>query len=279
MQERAIVCKASSKRYRMKIDTLFQSEHNLEEARALVARGDKTQADRLFKQAIDARNEAVGADDPSVAAYLFEYALFRKGNGDGAAAEELCKQSLALYEKAYYAGHFALAPVLEALADLYIARKSWTEAEEALKRCVEINDKCLNGDHRRIYEAIYKLALVYKAENKFAEGETILTKALKTLDTPLGPSEEFRYELAQLYEAQSKMAEAETNYNLALKGLEQRKNYLRLADCLESYSAFLEKASRPKDAARMATVAKKIRETFKRWEQTTDLFPATLLRA
>jgi len=257
---------------------LFPSENLLDEARAARHRGEKAQAEALYKKALDERIKAVGAADGSVGAYMHELGAFQLAIGNFAAAEETLKKSLEVTQTAYYAGHFALAPILDDLADLYLRQDNFTDAEPILVRQLDIVDKTVSGEHRLVYETMHKLAYVYRKLNKPADGEKVLLKALKTIDTPLGPVEEFRFDLALLYEETGKTAEAETNFKQSVEGFEQRGNYRRMADALLAYSAFLKKNGKNEQAAKTGELGARIREKHGS-DHTGDIFAATLLRA
>jgi tetratricopeptide (TPR) repeat protein len=144
---------------------------------------------------------------------------------------------------------------------------------------LDIVEKTMSGDHRYNFTTMHKLAYVYRRLAKYAEAEKILLKALKTIDTPLGPAEEFRLDLAFVYQELGKNDEAESNFKQAVYGFEQRKNYLRMADSLETYAAFLTKLGKGAQAKKASQLAAHIRETTKQQHHPCDIFPATLLRA
>lgn len=258
---------------------LYASETTLDEARTAERLGDKAQAERLFKRAIEERAAAVGAADGSVGEFTYELGHFYYGQGNYQAAEETLKNAADIVEKAYYAAHAKLAPILDDLSDLYIKQNKLEAAEPVLVKLLDVVDKCMNGDHRYNFETMHKLGYVYRRNGKTADAEKILLKALKTIDTPLGPAEEFRLDLALVYEETGKLAEAETNMKLAIGGFEQRKNLPRLADALTIYSAFLNKQNRPDHARRAQELAEKIKSSLLPHHKCDDIFPATLLRA
>lgn len=258
---------------------LFESEDVFDRAKAACARGDRSDAEALFKRAIDERAKALGAEDGSVGDYTYalgHHYLMHKSYG--AALEQLNK-AVSILEKAYYGGHAKLAPALDDIADAYTAQNKFTEAEPVLVRLLDIVDKTMNGDHRYNFTTMHKLAYVYRELNKLPDAEKILLKALKTIDTPLGPAEEFKLDLALLYMQQDKNAEAETNFKAAIYGFEQRKNYARLAEALDAYAGLLRKLNRSDEAAKTTSLAEQVRKTHKAHEHPNDIFPATLLRA
>ncbi|MGH9548120.1 MAG: tetratricopeptide repeat protein, partial [Terriglobales bacterium] len=146
-------------------------------------------------------------------------------------------------------------------------------------RLLDIVEKTMNGDHRYNFTTMHKLAFVYRTLKKYPEAEKLLLKALKTIDTPLGPCEEFKLDLALVCVDQDKNAEADTNFQQAINGFLQRKNYPRLAEALEAYAQFLNSQGRKEEAQQTEARAQHIRATNHTHEHPNDIFPSTLLRA
>ena len=262
----------------MTTSQLFTSESLLDDARAALHRGEKSQAESLFSKAIDERSKAVGSGDASVGEFTHELGHCYLVNGKEKEAEETLKKSVEIVEKAYYAGHARLAFILEDIADLYLRQERITDVEPVLVRLLDICDKTMSGDHRMVFTAMHRLSYVYRKLNKQADAEKLLVKALKTIDTPLGPAEEFRFDLALTCQEMDKNAEAETNFKQAISGFEQRKNLPRLADALTAYGAFLKKQGRNDQAMNADKVAKDVRAVAG-VDKPKDIFPSTLLRA
>ncbi|HEY9777096.1 MAG TPA: tetratricopeptide repeat protein [Planktothrix sp.] len=259
--------------------TLLISENLLDDARLAEGRGEKANAESLYKQALAKRKEALGDSDASVGEYQHLLGHLYLVSGDLANAETTLRGAVEVVEKALYAGHARLAPILDDLADTLLKQDRFTDAEPILTRLLDIVDKTMNGDHRYVFSSMHKLAYVHRKLGKFPEAEKLLLKALKTIDTPLGPAEEFRFDLALVYQEMGKNDEADNNFKDASYGFEQRKNYPRLAESLEAYAAFLTKLGKSAQAKRASQLATHIRETTKQNQQSSDLFSATLLRA
>jgi len=124
---------------------------------------------------------------------------------------------------------------------------------------------------------IWKLAHVYEKLDKWTDAETLINKAIKQLDTPLGPAAEFRYRLAVILASLGKNDEAIAAFHQAIEGLQQRGDHPRLANCLESFAALLRKCGQEDEAKRISQRVQLIRRTWP--NETIDIFPATLLRA
>lgn len=257
---------------------LYESEALLDRARAARAIKHYPAAQQLYTAALDSRTEALGKD-VSVAQIMDEFGTLCVELGEFGIAEQLFNDAAAMIESIFYAGHATLAPMLEHLADMYIKQGKYAEAEPIATRALEVNDKTLTGEHRTTLQSVYRLAEVQRKLGKFADAEKTLTKALKHVDTPLGPLEEFKYNLALLFEDQGKAPEADKAYQEAIEGFEYRRTLPRLAQCLDSYAAFLKKNNRADEAGKASLRAEKMREISKDWNHSQDMFPSTLLRA
>jgi tetratricopeptide (TPR) repeat protein len=258
--------------------TLFQSESLLDKARTLMEKRQYQHAEVILRAALDKRMTALGTEDLGVANIIFEVGLLYESTAREEEAINLYAQAIAILEKVFYAAHGSLAPILEHQANCYLSQEKFAEAEPILKRALDIYEKTLSGEHRLVLDNARNLSLLYYKLGKLAEAETTLTKALKQLDTPLGPAEEFRYDLALVYVAQAKHQEAEASFKQAIAGFQSRKNYPRLAKCLDSYVEFLKAQNRKTDAEKVEVLAKRMRLVAKTMSQH-NIFPATLLRA
>jgi tetratricopeptide (TPR) repeat protein len=259
------------------VKTLSHSSSLHDKARLNFQSGRYTEAKGQFEQSLKERKQALGDDDQGLAQIADEAGLNCLKLGEYKEAQKYFNDALAILEKNFYPGHFRHAPVLEHLGDSYLMQGQHAEAEPVFKRALEISEKTVSGEHRAIFELIWKLTSVYQKLSKFSDAEALLTKALKQLDTPLGPQAEFRYRLALIYEQLGKQSEASAEFSQALIGLEQRKDYHGLADCLESFARLLSKSGKANEAKEMNERVKAIRSTQK--QRDHDLFPATLLRA
>ena len=262
-----------------KLNLLYEADVLIEQAKRLQARRRHAEAEPLLKQAIEKRKQALGADDPQVAFAMHDLAEYDRASGKFAEAEKLLNEALALVEKAYYADHANVAVILNSLAACYVDQGKYAEAEPIFKRVLEINGKTLSGEHRFVIETTRNLAAAYRKLGKFADGQQLLTKALKQVETPLGPFGDFQYELALAYEGESKHAEAEKAYQQAALALEQRARYMRLAKCLESYAGMLASMDRKKDAEQVAKRAKIFAGYGTDQDEEAAFLPSTLLRA
>ncbi len=262
-----------------KLPLLYEADVSIEQAKRLESRNRYVEAEPLFKQAIDKRKSALGPDDPHVAFAMRDLAECYRLVGKYDDAEKMLKEALEIVEKAYYADHANVAIILDGLARCYVDQGKREDAEPVLKRMLDINGKTLSGEHRFTLETTRNLAAVYRKLGKFTDAQQLLTKALKQVETPLGPFGDFQYELALAYEGEGKHAEAEKAYQQAASALEQRTRYMKLAQCLESYAGMLKKMNRQADAEEVTKRAKIFAGFGEDRMEEAAFLPSTLLRA
>jgi tetratricopeptide (TPR) repeat protein len=258
---------------------LSESNNLWAQAKECIHLHNRQQAESLYKQAIEKRIASMGENDHTVSQLLDELGALYLTVGRVEPALEQFKRACALLEKNFYAGHYYLGPVVEHLGDCAAKESKWEEAETQYKRALEIFDKTLSADHRSVLITQHKYATVLRKLGKYTDAEAVINKGLKTIDSPLGPAEEFRFELALLYQAQDKNAEAEAQYKLAIEGFRQRRNMPRLGTCLENFAILLKKQGREKDAKAMQDFADKFITVQHGYEDSEAFFPSTLLRA
>lgn len=257
---------------------LYESEALLDQAIKAESKRQFSTAANLLDQAIKRREKALG-EDVSVAQLMDRLGVVLTTLGKYDDAQKTLTNGLAMAEKGLYPAHGLLVPFLQHLAELYITQNKFAEAEPFAARALEISEKTLSGEHRTTLQNIHRLGMVQRKLDKQADAEKTLTKALKHIDSPLGPLEEFKYELAMLFQAQSKTAEAEKAYKEAIDGFEYRSNLPRLAQCLTSYAEFLKANDRAGETDALLARAKVARDASKDWHHSPDIFPSTLLRA
>lgn len=236
--------------------------------------GKWDQARTLLQQSLDLRKEALGKTEPAIA-----FALDRLGEAllhchRTAQADSAFAQSEEILESSYYSGHGYLAPVLEHHADSLTEEGKLAGAELVLKRALEIYTKTVTKENHATLRCIYKLALLYLKEEKAVDAQLILEKAMKQVDTPLGPCAEFRYQLAFAYILQAKFDEALKMLELSMSEFKQRHNFARVADCLDTC------ASLPETSAEKREVLKNQAKSFREraFFYPSDIFLETLIR-
>jgi tetratricopeptide (TPR) repeat protein len=228
---------------------------------------------------LENRKAAAGTMDTGYALVLDRLAETYMRQNKVSQAETTLSEACQILESAYYPEHGLLAPVLEHQADCLIKEGKYAEAEPILKRAKEIYARTATMENRSTLGSIYKLVKLYLALGKPTEAKAELQKAMKHVDTPLGPIAEFHYQLA-LADIQSKdIAEARQLLQSAIADFKQRHNYSRVADCLQTYAKICRESGDTIDAAESLAQAEKYRQRGIQSPYPEDIFLATLLRA
>jgi len=256
----------------------------LNEAKALEGRADQmasinewSQTNHLLLEALEKRRSLAEPNDPSVAKILGRIADTCMRLGKLPEAEKASAEALKILEGAYYAGHALVAPALERLADCFMAQGKNSETEPILKRAADIYVTTLTMENRATLRAYYKLAKLYIQLDQPEEAKKVIEKAMKYVDTPLGPVGEFRYQMALAQVLSKNTNEAKALFKDASEDFRQRNNYLRVVDCLKNYAAIC----RTTGDDTQAEVAMCEADRYKTLDNfyPEDIFVATLLRA
>lgn len=225
-----------------------------------------SQAGDLLQQSVQLRKQAVGDKAATIAFMLDKLGMTLLQRHLPAQAGIALAEAERILESTYYAGHGYLARVLEHHADCLTEEGKLPNAEKLLERAQEIYAKTVTMQNQATLRCIYKLARLYLQEWKPAEAEAILEKAMKYVDTPLGPCAEFRYQLARAYASDAKFDEASKLLELSIAEFKQRHNHRRVADCLHAYAMLHGKPD-------------KDRKGFNDEIDSEDIFLETLIRA
>ncbi len=235
--------------------------------------------------AIEKRKQALTTSNDQEMIYDEQYAQLVTDLGDAYLhtnntdkALENFNQAITILEKLFYPGHTKIAPVLNYLVDIHLANNDYEKACPQLIRLLEIYEKTMSGEHRLVLENAFKLAKVYFHLNKLDDCKKVMTKAMKQLDTPLGPIEEFQLLSAQVAIAENNLAEATKLILLAINNFEQRNIYSKLAICYDLYVQILVQQDKNADVQNIQEKAMHCHNLAKK-VITPDPFSATLLRA
>lgn len=179
----------------------------------LYKRARYTEAESLYKQALQTQEKTLGAEHPNIAQSLNRLALIYRAQGRYHKAEPLYKQALAIREKALGTEHPNLAVSLNNLGLLYEKQGKYTEAEALYQRALAILEKALGIEHPYVANGLNNLGLLYFTQGKYTEAEPLYQQALAIREKTLGSEHPdvatSLNNLAALYHAQGKYAEAE----------------------------------------------------------------------
>jgi len=257
---------------------------NFNEAKALEGRAAQMsklsrfeEARLLLQEALNKRKALSAPNDPSLACDMELIGELYMKQHKPAEAQKSLNEALQVLEAAYYPGHSTLAPVLEEIADCLVMEGKYLEAEPVLKRASDIYSNTMTMENRTSLRTSYKLAKLYIQLDKPEEAKKIIEKAIKYVDTPLGPISEFRYQMALAQVMSQNNNEAKALFKEASDGFKQRNNYLRVVDCLHRYAEICRSTGDEVQAEVAMTEADRYKTLQNFYPE--DIFVATLLRA
>lgn len=262
-----------------KLQDLYEAKRLCDLAKKAQSKGNLSKSEILYKEAISKQESASGAEDPSVAGIMTDLALLMCRQRRFDDCQQLLEKALHLLEKAYYADHFSLVPVLKQMVSAYVEQGKYAEAEPIAKRVIDICGKTLSSEHRLALDSAMQMAIIYQHLQKYGDAEAVLTKAMKMVDTPLGPSEEFKWLLGCIFQSQGKNDQAKFAFADALAGFKYRGKYHKLASCLKHYVDFLLSIDLKNEAQEANTKFEAASRMALGTQENRSIFPATLLRA
>ena len=184
------------------------------------AQGKFTEAESLYKRALELREKALGAEHLDVATDLNNLGAMYIARGKFAEAEPLLKRSLAIREKALKPNHPDLASSLNNLAELYRNQNRNAEAEPLYKRALAIIEKAFEPEHNERARTLNNLAILYYNQAKYAEAESLFQSSIAIKEKLVGPNHvdvaRSINNLASVHRDQGQYAKAEQEYARAL---------------------------------------------------------------
>jgi tetratricopeptide (TPR) repeat protein len=166
-------------------------------AAILDARGDKAEAEALYREALAMRRRRT-PDGPDVAESLNNLALFLKKQGKFDEALPLYEECLKSDERNYGPANPVVGRTLLNLGSLQLARGDEAAAERCYRRALEIWRTALPPGHRNIGMMARQLASLMLRQRRFGEAEPLLRDAIPIIDAAQMPRWEGAYTRAML---------------------------------------------------------------------------------
>ena len=199
-----------------------------------------TQAEELYKQALDIAKRSLHDDDPSAADPRINLGYLYAKQGKYQQAELLYQEAFDILERHFGSEHLDLALPLDHLALLYTDQYRYTEAEALLLRAVSLREQNLETQHIDHASSLTNLGNLYRKQGRYTEAEQFYQRSLSIQEHHLGPEHlalaSIVHNVALVKSDQSKYAEAEPLYQ---RTLAIREHYLgpehpEVADTLSS---------------------------------------------
>ncbi len=191
----------------------------------LYQRASYTEAESLYQQALEIREQILGPEHPDVATSLSNLASLCWDQSRYTEAEPLFLRALSIREQALGRDHPDVATSLHALALLYKAQDRYTQAVPLFLRALSVRERALGPEHPDVASTLNDLAMLYYNEDEYKQAEPLFIRALSIRERVLGlehpdVANSLNY-LAGLHVARGQHAEAEPLFIRALSIREQ----------------------------------------------------------
>ena len=187
----------------------------------LLVRASYSEAEPLFRRALEIRKAQLGTDHPDVAESLNDMAELLRAQGKYPDAEPLFRRALEIHETQLGTDHPSVATSLNNLALLLQAQGKYSDAEPLLRRALEIHETQLGADHPSVATSLNSLAELLRAQGKYPDAEPLFRRALEIREVQLGADHPSvatcLNNLALLLQAQDKYTDAEPLFRRALE--------------------------------------------------------------
>ncbi|MEC4818459.1 MAG: tetratricopeptide repeat protein [Scytonema sp. PMC 1069.18] len=197
--------------------------HNI--ALLYYAQGRYTEAEALYKEALELRKRLFGEENLDVAQNLNDLAELYQDQGRFQEAELLYQQALELRKRLLGNNHPDFAISLGNLAELYRSIGRYTQAEPLYLQALELTKRLLGDNHPNFALLLNNVALLYYSQGRYGEAELLSQQAIEIDKRSLGEENPGfatdLHNLALIYRAQGRYQEAELLFLQALN-LKQR---------------------------------------------------------
>jgi tetratricopeptide (TPR) repeat protein len=192
---------------------LVQAASLTQQADTYLSQGRYSDAEPLYRQALEAKEQELGPDHSDVAASLNNLARLYTREGRYGDAEPLYERAIAIWEKALGPENPEVAVGVSNLATLYEAQGRYAQAEPLYQRALAIDQKALAPNRPEIATDLNNLAMLYDDQGRYADAEPLLKQAQAIDQQALGPNDpevaKDLNNLGVLYEDQGRYQEVE----------------------------------------------------------------------
>ena len=195
-----------------------------QQAVELYQKGEYTEAEFLFTQALEMTKRLFSGDHPLTAAIFNNLASLYRIQGRLLEAESFYINAAAMLGRLFSGDHAYVATSFNNLAGLYQDQGKYPEAEILFIQALEMRKRLFSGDHPSVAQSLDNLALLYKDQGRYPEAEILFIQASTMYENLFsGDHPDIATSinnLASLYNFQGRYDEAEP---LFIKALNMRK--------------------------------------------------------
>ena len=149
--------------------------HGLAAARAALGRGDRSQAELLFRTSIALAEQTAGAES-ALAGALNELAALRRDMDEPQDAEALYRRALALLDASPPPDDATLFATLAGLGATTAGRGETQEAEACLVRALDVGERVFGAEHPDLAGLLGDLSRLFLARAAHANAEPLLLR-------------------------------------------------------------------------------------------------------
>jgi tetratricopeptide (TPR) repeat protein len=157
-------------------------------ARFLVETNRHSEAEPLYRRALDIYEASYGPNHPNVASGLNNLANLLQETNRHSEAEPLYRRALAIVEASYGPNHSGVATGLSNLALLLQQTNRHSEAEPLFRRALDIDEASYGPDHPNVATGLNNLARLLRETNRHSEAEPLFRRALEIDEASYGPN-------------------------------------------------------------------------------------------
>ena len=171
-------------------------------------------AEKLFKEALEGRERAMGPDDRYTVEIVNHLGAFYIRNGDLDKAEKFLLRAFKYLEKTYGSYYMVTQPTANNLGILYMQQGRLDEAEKMIVRTTGYLEGGFGPAHASTLSAFHNQALLYRKQDRVEEAKKLLEKTItgweESGEGVAKPEADSKYCLADLHESsKDKKGEAE----------------------------------------------------------------------
>jgi len=179
----------------------------------------------LTKQAVELRQQALGATHPDVAESMNNLGIMHSDQGHYAEALPLHQQALSIWEQALGPEDPSVSLGLNNLADIYRLQGRYTEALPLYQQALAMEERTHGPTHSQVANVLNNLALLYQAQGDYEQARQCSERALSIWEQASQPNHPHLAtclnNLGGLYRVQGQYAEARQCFERALSIDEQ----------------------------------------------------------
>ncbi|KAI1322280.1 hypothetical protein F5Y16DRAFT_413326 [Xylariaceae sp. FL0255] len=189
--------------------------------------GKYNEAERLYQQTLELKEEVLGREHPSILGSINNLAEVLRSQGKYEEAEKINREILRLREKVLGRKHPDTLASMNNLANVLDNQGKYEKAEKIHREALRLNEEVLSKEHPSTLASMNNLANVLDNQGKYEEAEKIHREALRLNEEVLGREHpdtlDSMNNLANVLVRQEKYEEAEDMHR---RGLELREEVL-----------------------------------------------------